>query len=619
MEWRVENLIDGCRAQAMAQRNVSQCTEEKNTKGKIIKQTGVKTQKIQRLEVVISQVVATTTTTTTTVETAAVAAAMQAAAAVATTKDAVEPTALAAIVQKMIDSLKELKLTDHTVTTNSTTTTAAQQMKQKSKAQETLPTIPGIERIAEDPNYCAALEVVLLAWENRSASWKRATIPSTQAVQARFLWLIPLPPATAILEFDTLVSEKDWCYATASQYFSAFKTARATLGHPMEPEFKLHSKILGFLAREEGGKRPTVPMSEAFALALVNDLAASVENEPAAEIALAMAEAVEMAFTLGQRMGDVLKLESVGISTILDQIEFTPNRNQEFWPPRAPNTRYLTITFRKGKTVRRRQPYTLHLPYSSALAQKTPCSFREEPEIGSTGTLAFLPLRLHDPHQEVHSSSYTTGMGTSRMQTLDFVDSSGRSATHGLARSFAQHPPTSLATCRLDDVRPLHGLGEDKLDCCAGAVCTGGTSDVTVGVPESLVRKKYSQGLVGEKHLQPFSDDLASKEDSQGLAKGSIHPQLSPGLAKGTKHPQLTPGLAKGNKNPQLTSETLSSGLAKGSIHPQLTSETVSKKDSQKGTNTTTSISREQYEHLVDKKSHQELDEKKNLQHDVPP
>ncbi len=362
-EWQVANLIDRCRAGRLAREalHVQTLTDKEKIKttqdgGKINKTRGG----IQRIEVVFTTQTMNTTATVTPTPTAEAFTAI--AAQVAQTPTAQQLS----LVMKMITELSHSLATKATTATTTTTATT----KTKKTPTEVLPAIPGIERILEDPQYCLELQAVLAQWEARSATWRKVTSEPYQRRQERFLWLIPLPPETAILEFDNLVSELDWAYSTASQYFAAFKTARATLSLPPSAELKLHGKLLGFLAKEEDPKRPTIPLSEKLAKEIISDLAGQTGNDHAA----AMAEATEVSYTLGQRVGDTLKLETACCSSVVD---LCPTNTQILLPvqaatatPAAVSASYLTLTFRKGKTVRRRQPYTLHLPLESALAQK---------------------------------------------------------------------------------------------------------------------------------------------------------------------------------------------------------------------------------------------------------
>ena len=64
--------------------------------------------------------------------------------------------------------------------------------------------------------------------------------------------------------------------------------------------------------------------------------------------------ALQISFELGQRLGDTLKLERCGIDKIFD--DFT-------------KTSFVTLTYRKGKTTRRRAPFTVHLMEHSTVGK----------------------------------------------------------------------------------------------------------------------------------------------------------------------------------------------------------------------------------------------------------
>lgn len=172
-------------------------------------------------------------------------------------------------------------------------------------------------------------------WEGRAQCWRDVSSKPWQHTQERMLPLLVLPLWELTEEFDTRRDTQGWSESTASQYWAALRAVAATVGIALPPEFRIKGKVLGFLAKEADLKRPTTA-----ATTLEIQTAASTLPEP-------LAVATLVSFHLGQRIGDVLHLQSGRIKTVLD-----PSTGREF----------TTLLFRKGKTVRRRDPFTLHLP-----------------------------------------------------------------------------------------------------------------------------------------------------------------------------------------------------------------------------------------------------------------
>jgi hypothetical protein len=65
--------------------------------------------------------------------------------------------------------------------------------------------------------------------------------------------------------------------------------------------------------------------------------------------------ALRLSFELGQRMGDCLNLQATHIRQIND--------------PKT-HTQFVAVKFVKGKTTRRMDPYTLHVPFGSITGQE---------------------------------------------------------------------------------------------------------------------------------------------------------------------------------------------------------------------------------------------------------
>jgi hypothetical protein len=98
------------------------------------------------------------------------------------------------------------------------------------------------------------------------------------------------------------------------------------------------------MAKEEDPRRETQPMQ----LEQQQRIVAWLQDKHYNETCIAL----ELAFTLGQRIGDVLKLQP-GCATELH----TPDMGV-----------LLCVLFRRGKTTRRRQPFTLHIQRDTPLA-----------------------------------------------------------------------------------------------------------------------------------------------------------------------------------------------------------------------------------------------------------
>lgn len=142
-------------------------------------------------------------------------------------------------------------------------------------------------------------------------------------------------------EFDKRVSFLDWDPSTAACYWSQLIKLAEDVGLPVSFAMRTKAKVLRNLSKEVVPGRPTVPLSTAQLFAVLPRLVRC------------LSAAVALAFVLGQRMGDTLKLE-VGCLALIRDV--------------ATTTSFLAIQFRRGKTTRRRQPFSLHLPATSKLA-----------------------------------------------------------------------------------------------------------------------------------------------------------------------------------------------------------------------------------------------------------
>ncbi len=177
-----------------------------------------------------------------------------------------------------------------------------------------------------------------MLWEERSPIWRRRTSPAYQANQQRFLPLLALDVVSREAEFDELQDLFGWSMASAANYWAQMGKAAEQLGMAPSPEAKEKQRILNYLKKEEDPRRPTKAMS----VEQMEQIAALLEAK-GAPAALAM----RLAFILGQRIGDTAQLERTCLSKIYD-----PHSKQHF----------TVVLFKRGKTTRRRQPFSLHLP-----------------------------------------------------------------------------------------------------------------------------------------------------------------------------------------------------------------------------------------------------------------
>jgi hypothetical protein len=192
--------------------------------------------------------------------------------------------------------------------------------------------------------YETRLTAITRQWEARAAIWTQIVSPERQALQRRFLWLLAYDDETRDDQFLAQVEAEDWSYGTASTYWSAVMKAMETVGMSIPPSHRLRAKLLGYMAKEEDPRRETQPMQ----LEQQQRIVAWLQDKHYNETCIAL----ELAFTLGQRIGDVLKLQP-GCATELH----TPDMGV-----------LLCVLFRRGKTTRRRQPFTLHIQRDTPLA-----------------------------------------------------------------------------------------------------------------------------------------------------------------------------------------------------------------------------------------------------------
>lgn len=183
---------------------------------------------------------------------------------------------------------------------------------------------------------------LVAAWDARSATRKALVSRQYQDLQRRFLYLSVLDAPEFIQQFDLEKTKRSWSGATAALYFVAALEARETIGMIVEEELRLKAKLLTYEEKEEDGVRPTLAATPQQ----IQQAATFLQPQHAA--------ALLVSFELGQRLGDCLNLFADKVQTFLD-----------------PQTRvdFVALTFVKGKTTRRRDPYTLHMPLHTQAGQ----------------------------------------------------------------------------------------------------------------------------------------------------------------------------------------------------------------------------------------------------------
>ena len=213
-------------------------------------------------------------------------------------------------------------------------------------AKSTENVIEEFASIALTPDEIMTLTTLREKWAARPNVWKEVCSTQWQATQERMLPLLVLPAWEMGEEFEMRRDLAGWSETTASQYWAALRAAATTLQIQLPIEVRIRGKVLGFLAKEADSKRPTVAAREEEIEAASQILKAKREST--------LSTALRTAFLLGQRVGDVLQLERSRVAEMQDMASHQA-------------TNLLTLQFRKGKTTRRRDPYTLHIPRSNPL------------------------------------------------------------------------------------------------------------------------------------------------------------------------------------------------------------------------------------------------------------
>jgi hypothetical protein len=202
---------------------------------------------------------------------------------------------------------------------------------------------------------------------------KAATTPEYQREKLKKLELLCISDVTdREEEFDRRLNWMDWDYSTASIYWSQMLKLAEDVGVLVDHTMRVKGRVLNSLARENLPGRPTIPL-------LVTQLLSVLPLLP-----LDLRLAVAVSFLLGQRMGDTLKLQRGSLDTVTDVSSLTT---------------FLCLQYRRGKTTRRKQPFTLHLPQKYAIAQE----LLDLQHSGLTGTPLFLDSSVGDPEKALQT------------------------------------------------------------------------------------------------------------------------------------------------------------------------------------------------------------------------
>jgi integrase len=179
-----------------------------------------------------------------------------------------------------------------------------------------------------------AVEAKLQRWHSRHEAYKMVC-QSWQDTQERMIPFLTLAEEDLLPTFEKARVDYSWSYATAALYFSATMCAAKATGTDLGGSAVATQKMYSILAGEDEPKRPTEPLTEE----IVQQVAAHLS--PDAQLLL------QIAFHLGQRVGDCAQLQSKNLK-VLEPTKTTP--------------RLAAFNFRQGKTTRVKSQFTMHLP-----------------------------------------------------------------------------------------------------------------------------------------------------------------------------------------------------------------------------------------------------------------
>lgn len=148
-------------------------------------------------------------------------------------------------------------------------------------------------------------------------------------------------------EFESMRDAGGWSATTTSSYWTAVIAVAKVVGVEVTYTMKKTATVYAFMAKEEHPTRPTTPASEDEIRLACLTLTTNKNDR--------LAVALELSFILGQRIGDTLRLQRARIRETTDSHS---------------STTFTTIQYVEGKTTRRRDPFTLHLPSTEDLAMK---------------------------------------------------------------------------------------------------------------------------------------------------------------------------------------------------------------------------------------------------------
>lgn len=200
------------------------------------------------------------------------------------------------------------------------------------------------EQISLEALELESLTTIRMRWENRGACF-RTQSKNYQDLQRRFLPLLAIPADEREIEFECIRDKAGWTASTTCLYWTALMAGAKIVGVEVTYQMKATAKMYSFMAKEENPARPTVP-------ATVDHIRETCEHLVTMGYPK-LATAVLLCFTLGQRIGDTLKLQRQKVGSVYDQHS---------------RTEFTTVQYVEGKTVRRRDPFTLHLPATSKIA-----------------------------------------------------------------------------------------------------------------------------------------------------------------------------------------------------------------------------------------------------------
>ncbi len=144
--------------------------------------------------------------------------------------------------------------------------------------------------------------------------------------------------------FEKIADQMDWSPRTQATYFACLQSTMKLVGVKQTQSELLKNRRAQVSAREA----PHWDLNDG-AQVLSDETIAGLEMLGARTLPNSPANAALLALYLGQRMGDVLKLEMENICTMSGDL----------------CTQDIVIQFKEGKTVSSRGPYSLTVPYAS--------------------------------------------------------------------------------------------------------------------------------------------------------------------------------------------------------------------------------------------------------------